>query len=159
MKLTPDNFDWLELGLRQLPTKPDCLRLAICFGNRSAERVRLSFSNRTRQAEVFGLRIFDRQGKRVQPERTLYIRPSEDTGEVQEIASGGHWEYILEGKWSATGLEFPGAVYNLKSGLVYHFLFQYQGILSNELSCIPPNASELQGQRLTKSLQPLTLTP
>lgn len=157
--MEPRNFDWLTLALKRRFMNSDRLRLAVRFANQSAERVRFPFSNRTRQAEVFGLRISDRQGKRVQPERTLYIRPSEDGDDVHDIAPGGYWEYVLEGTWSATGLEFPGAVYDLKSGVVYRFLFQYQGILSNELSFTPPNANELQGQRLTRPQQPLTLTP
>lgn len=105
---------------------------SIVFRNASDEPHKLPFSNRSRKAEYWGLRLEDAQGQPVKPQRTMIVNPRVPDPDVHPLASGETWTYELTGELTDAGLEFPAAIFPLRKGESYLARFAYKGVASNQ---------------------------
>lgn len=124
---------WLMIGLAY-EQPPTMLRLIITFTNTSLVAQEFSFSNQTRKAELLGLLILTSLGQRVIPTHNLVIKPLESVADKPLLAAGACFTYVLSGNLTESGLEFPGARFELHKEETYQLQFRYAGQQSNTIT-------------------------
>lgn len=105
--------------------------MEISFRNVGTSAEVLPFSNRKRDAERCGLEVVGPDGRVLEAEPGLMVRPRRDVVAEHTILPGRTWRYKLVGRYAHGRLEFKGAGYVLQRGERYQLRFRYMGVDSN----------------------------
>ena len=125
--------EWLKILIECYQQNHE-FELSISFINSHSNLQELAFSNQAHKAELLGLHVINQAGQRIVPQHNLVIKPNNSETEKHLLQHGEAFSYLLKGHLTEQGLEFPGAIFNLKPGEVYHLHFNYAGRQSNSIT-------------------------
>src|SRR6266481_6838598 len=134
MEHTRNLNEWLRITLRLAEQTADGrLALDISFQNGGDEPHTLAFSNRSRKAELLGLRVFDEDMKPIAPARRDIISLKDNKIEEHLIEPSAEWVHRLSGHVRAGFWEFQGAAYKIPRSYIIKCHFEFEGVKSNAL--------------------------